>query len=86
MADKSSRPSNKNCHHGGAVCYYSSRALVYQPSSPLGTSAEGVGQGRCSRVLPLEGSKGHRSTSDALAQQIKFCHVKSLLPRLVAAK
>jgi hypothetical protein len=44
----------------------------------------GFGKGRCSQVLPLEGSKGHFATSDVLAQQIKFSHEKSLLPRLSA--
>jgi len=52
MAYKS-QPSNNNKHHhhGGAICYYSGMVMANQSTPPKGASAEGVGRGRCSRVL-----------------------------------
>jgi hypothetical protein len=47
------RPSsNKNYHHSGAgaVPCYSGMAAANQPALLSGTSSEGVGRGRCSRV------------------------------------
>jgi hypothetical protein len=50
-SDKSSRLSIKCIHHGGAICYYIGMAMANQPTPPPGATAEGVGQGRCARVL-----------------------------------
>ena len=43
--------SNKQHHHGGAICCNSSMAVANQPVLPLGVSLEGVGQGQCVSVL-----------------------------------
>ena len=42
---------NKHHHHGGTVRHDSGMAMANQPALLPGASSEGVGQGRCARVL-----------------------------------